>query len=56
VVLHLGKVEVRSGTALDELGGVVEEVEAKVEEGCRHGLAVDQEPGLIKVPSTRTVG
>ena len=31
VVLHLGKVEVRSQAALDELGSVVEEVETKVE-------------------------
>jgi hypothetical protein len=33
--------------------GVVEEVEAKVEERTRHGLAVDQHVALGQVPATR---
>lgn len=44
--------EVRTGSSGEELGGVVEEVESKVEEGSRHGLAVDDNVGLVKVPST----
>lgn len=56
MVLHLGKVEVGTGAAFDELGGVVVEVETEVEEGGRHGLAIDQETGLVEVPSTRTMG
>lgn len=54
VVLHLGEVEVWAKAALDELVGVVEEVETKVKERTRHGLAVNDDTGLLEVPSTRT--
>ena len=54
VVLHLGKIEVRSEATSDELLGVVEEVESKVEDSSRNGLVVDENTRLLKVPSTGT--
>jgi hypothetical protein len=51
VRLHLGQVEVRAGAALDQLGGVVEEVEAKVEQAAGNGLAIDGEVLLVEVPA-----
>ena len=51
VRLHLGQVEVRAGAALDQLGRVVEEVEAKVEQAAGYGLAVDGEVLLVEVPA-----
>lgn len=53
VVLHLGKVEVRSGATLDELDGVVEEIETEVKEGARHGSVVDGDAGFVEMPSSR---
>ena len=47
IVFHLRQVEVRSASALDELVRVVEEVETKVEQRCRHGCIVDGEARLI---------
>ena len=54
VVLHLGKVEVRSSSSLDELVSVVEEEESKVEDGSRHRGSVDEQPGLVEMPSSRS--
>ncbi len=42
VRLELGEIEVGAGAAGEELLGVVEEIEAEVEEGAGHGLAVDR--------------
>ncbi|KAI3485184.1 hypothetical protein L1887_51469 [Cichorium endivia] len=53
VALHLGQVEVRAVAGSDELVGVVEEVETKVDERAGHGLAVDDNVLLVEVPSTR---
>ena len=55
VVLHLGEVEVRAKAPLDELGGVVVEVDGKVEQTARDGLAVDQDVTLLQVPSSGSV-
>lgn len=52
--LHLGQVEVGSVATLDELKGVVEKVETKVEKGARDGLAVDGEMLLLQMPSSST--
>jgi hypothetical protein len=52
--LHLRQVEVRSSAALDELVGVVEEVQTKVEEATRDGLAVDSEVLLLEMPASST--
>jgi hypothetical protein len=49
---HLGQVEVWAGAALDELVGVVEEVQTEVEEAARDGLAVDSEVLLLKMPAS----
>lgn len=49
--LHLGQVEVRPRAALDQLVGVVEEVQAKVEQTGRDGLAVDGQVLLVEVPA-----
>ena len=53
VALHLGQVEVWATAALDQLFGVVEEVQTEVEQGTRHGLAVNNEVLLLQVPSSR---
>lgn len=52
VVLHLGQVEVRTETSLDGLECVVEEVETEIEHGAGQGLAVDDDAGLVEVPSS----
>jgi hypothetical protein len=52
VVLHLGKIVVRPRSPRDKLTSIVEEVETKVKDGSRHRLAVNQDPGLVKVPSS----
>ena len=52
VRLHLGEVEVGAEAALDELLGVVEEVETEVEEGTADGLAINGDVLLLKVPAT----
>ncbi len=51
MALELGQIEVGTGAAGDELGGVVEEVEPEVHEARRDGLAVDEEVALGQVPS-----
>ena len=51
--LHLGQVEVWSGSALDKLMCVVEEVESKVEQSTRDGLAINCEVLLLQVPASR---
>lgn len=56
VVFHLGKVEVRSETSLDEFGSVVEKVETKVEHGSRHGFTIDDDSGFVEVPASRSEG
>lgn len=53
VRLHLGQVEVGAEAALDRLEGVVEEVQAKVEQRGAHGLAVDRDVLLLQVPAAR---
>lgn len=52
VRLHLWEVEVWAMSTLDELLGVVEEVETEVEEGAGYWLAVHSEMLLIQVPSS----
>lgn len=51
MALHLGQVEVGAEAAALRLKGVVEEVEAKVEQAARDGLAVDDEVLLLEVPA-----
>lgn len=52
VRLHLGEVEVWAVSTLDELLGVMEEVETEVEQGTGDWLAVNGEVLLIQVPSS----
>ena len=52
VRLHLWEVEVGAVSTLDELLGVVEEVETEVEERAGYWLAVHGEVLLIQVPSS----
>ena len=51
VGLHLRQVDVRAAAALEELGGVVEEVEAEVDEGGHHGPALHLDVRLVEVPA-----
>ena len=51
VALHLGQVEVGAAAARQQFLGVVKEVEAKVEEGARHRLAVDEHVLFFKMPA-----
>ncbi len=53
VALHLREVEVGPAAALEQLEGVVEEVEAEVEERPGHGLTVDDQMLLGQVPAAR---
>jgi len=53
VVLHLGEVEIRTGSSLDELTRIVEEVEGKVEDGTGNWCVVDGHPRLVEMPSSR---
>ena len=53
MALHLRQVEVGAGAGVDLRLGVVEEVEAEVEQRPGHLLAVDRGVGLRQVPSAR---
>jgi hypothetical protein len=53
VALELGEVEVRAGAALEQEGGVVEEEDARVEQGAGDRLAVRTHVGLVEVPAAR---
>jgi nucleoside phosphorylase len=55
VVLHLREVEVRTATASEELFGIVEEVEGKVEDGAAQGLIVNGHTRFIEMPSSRAM-
>ena len=51
MALQLGQVEVRAAAAREQLFGVVKEVEAEVEDGAGHGLAVDEDMLLDEMPT-----
>ena len=51
--MEFGKIEVRAGPAIDQLFGVVEEEEAKVEEAGGHRRTVDEHVFFDEVPSAR---
>lgn len=53
VRLHLGEVEVRTKALLNCLARIVEEVQAKVEEGAGNRLAIDSDVLLVEVPAAR---
>ena len=52
IVFHLGEIEVRTLTILDELLGIVEEIETKVEERARHRLAINLNVWLVEMPAS----
>ena len=54
-MLHLGEVEIGTGSTRDEFLRIVEEVERKVKDGGRDGRVVDEDAGLVKVPSSWAV-
>src|SRR3546814_3400554 len=51
MALELGQVEIWTAAAIDELLGVVEEVQAEVHQRGRHGLAVEQDVLLVEMPA-----
>lgn len=53
-MLHLGEVEVGSKASLDELMGVVEEVNGEIEDGSRDGDSIDEDTGLLQMPASRS--
>ena len=53
-MFHLGKIEIRTSSALDKLLCVVVEKEGKVKDGGRDGGVVDSYTRFIEVPSPRT--
>ena len=54
VALHLGQVVVWASATLDELLGIVVEVDAKVEQTAGDGLTVNGKVLLLQVPATGT--
>jgi len=52
VVLHLGEVKVWTGSSLNKLTGVVEEVEGEVENRAGNWSIVDGHPRLVEMPSS----
>ena len=53
IVFHLGEVEIGTGSSLDELTSVVEEVEGEIKDGTGDGCVVDGDSRLVEVPSSR---
>jgi hypothetical protein len=53
VALHLRQVEVRPAAALEQLGGVVEEVQPEVHQCAGRRTAVHQNVPLVQVPAAR---
>ena len=53
MVLELGQVEVRATATSDQLGGVVEEVQAKIHQARRCWRVVDAQVPLLEVPPAR---
>jgi len=54
MALHLGQVVVWASATLDELLGIVVEVDAKVEQTAGDGLTVNGKVLLLQVPATGT--
>ena len=52
VVLHFGQIVIGTASMGEEIGGVVEEVKGKVEDGAGNGLVVNEETGFVKMPSS----
>ncbi len=52
--LHFRKVEIWSGASLDELGGIMEEVQTEIEETTRDGLPIHSEVLLFQMPTSRS--
>jgi len=55
VRFHLGQVEVRTLTTLDELLGIVEEVEREIKDGSRTRFTVNEDVLLEHVPTSRSI-
>ena len=53
VAFHLGQIEIGAGAAVEQRLGVVEEVQAEVEEAGRDGLAIDEHMLFRQVPAAR---
>ena len=53
MALHLGQIEVRAAAARQQLFGVVKEVEAEIEDGAGHRLAIHAHMPFFKVPAAR---
>lgn len=54
VMLHFRKVEVGTRAALNELFGVVVEVQCKIEDRTGHRGVVNGNTGFVKMPSPRS--
>lgn len=51
-MFHFGEIEVWARTTLDELFGVVIEVQSKIEDGPGYWRIINSDTGLIEVPSS----
>ena len=51
-MFHLGEVKVRSKSSLDEVDGIVEKVDGKVEQRSRNDFTVNQDVRFVQMPST----
>ena len=54
VGFHLWEVEIWAEASADRLVGIVEEVEAEIEEGTRDGVSVNGEMLFFEMPASRT--
>ena len=53
IMFQLGQIEIGAGTARQQGPGIVEEIQAEIENGAGDAFAIDQHMGFIKVPAAR---
>src|SRR6476660_8963281 len=51
MAFYLGQVEVRTASSGQKFPGIVEEVEAKIEDGARHRVSIYEDMPLLQVPA-----
>ena len=52
-VLQLGQIEIGAAALGEQHLGIMEEIQAEIEDGARHALAIDDHVGFIQMPAAR---